>query len=154
MLPLLYVPGISSRLLSDSLGVHIPERVSDEIAQPLTRDKLVSKYQMKRDTLFLSDIGKQMRLHISEQDTPDKIADASWSNVTNSRFNKHLQLYDKHISKAGELLEQMKEIAEAAQDASLDDLDRINLQIEMGQLQHELDTETDVMIGMVRHQFE
>ena len=45
---------------------------------------------------------------------------------------------------AGELLEQMKELAELAQDETLFDEHRLAIRIKMGGLQHELDCETEM----------
>jgi hypothetical protein len=48
------------------------------------------------------------------------------------------------MSKAGKLLERMKEIAKIARETLLDE-DRVELQVEMGRLQHELDRDTEVL---------
>jgi ribosomal protein L24 len=122
---------------------YIP-RAFNQASIGASRDTLVSEYARKSDTVFISAAGRQMHLHISEDDNVNKSA-SPWEQVTNSGHDKTLKLIDKHISTAGKLLEQMKAVAEAARDDSLDDLDRMDLQIQMGQLQHELDRETDVM---------
>jgi hypothetical protein len=108
------------------------------------RSALVLGYQSKTDSVQISGAGRQMYLHVNKEDNDDKKA-VSWESITNITADKTLSLVDKHISKAGKLLERMKALAEAAKDKSLTDIDRISLQIEIGRFQHELDTETDRM---------
>jgi flagellin-like hook-associated protein FlgL len=104
---------------------------------------LVANYRtkvdsLKVDSLFLSDIGK--RFHFRGAEITDK-----WSQITSSGSNWGLRAMDSHISKTGKLLENMKSLAESAQDETLTDLDRIDIQIEIGQLQHSLKNETEVL---------
>jgi hypothetical protein len=68
---------------------------------------------------------------------------SSWERVTKSGQDPTLQLIDKHISIAGEILERMKKFIDASRDESLSDEDRIELQIAIGKLQHDFDTETE-----------
>jgi hypothetical protein len=101
---------------------------------------------LKADTLHLSYQGKQMfHLHISGKESDENPAVSWGAQITDSRTDPTLKLLDKHIAKAGNILERMKEVAKSAQDASLSDDDRLSLQMEMGSLQHELDCETEKM---------
>jgi hypothetical protein len=97
-----------------------------------------ANYRAKTDSLHISGMGK---LHIRGEETGGKTLDP-WARVTGGNADIHLQLADKHISRAGNLLEQMKTLAESAQNEALSDLERIDMQIEMGRLQHQLDEET------------
>jgi hypothetical protein len=97
------------------------------------------------DTLHLSYQAKTLHLHISGQDAADKPA-ASWKEqIKDSRADPTLKLIDKHIAKAGDILEQMKEFAKLAQDETLSDDDRLALQMNIDRLQYELDCETERM---------
>jgi hypothetical protein len=91
-----------------------------------------------------------MNLHISDKDVVNKPV-ASWENqIKSSQADPKLKLLDNHITKAGKILEQMKEIAKSAQDETLSDSDRLALQINMGRLQHELDCETEKLYSKYR----
>jgi hypothetical protein len=109
------------------------------------KSALASGYQAKTDSIQISAAGRQMYLHIDQKEDGGDKTKVSWKPVTNATADKTLSMTDTYISKAGKLLERMKSLAAAAQDKSLSDIDRISLQIEIGRLQHELDTETDRM---------
>jgi hypothetical protein len=94
------------------------------------------------DSVNLSNIGK--RLHFREDDFKNTGVDR-WARVTGGRSDKTLRFIDKHISNSGRLLEKMKTLAEAAQDESLSDIDRLEIQMEIGQLQHDLNKEAALM---------
>jgi hypothetical protein len=115
------------------------------------RRTLVSDYQ---DRVSLSVSGKQFKLHIKGEgkDTADK-AGRSWERIVKEGGDKVLKLMDKHISIAGNILERMKKLTEAAQDETLSDIDRIYLQIEVGRLQHDLDYNNDLMEKIYLDQF-
>jgi hypothetical protein len=67
----------------------------------------------------------------------------SWEDrVASGGDDKALRQIDESISKVGGILEQMKNVANLAQDDSLSDLDRIDLQIQMERLQKNLLGET------------
>jgi hypothetical protein len=104
-----------------------------------SKTEMAVQYRERLDSVHISSIGKHLSIN-------GKKAGENWARVTSSDAEKRLQLVDKHISKAGELLEEMEEIAEAATDETLDIRDRWELQARMGYLQHELDTETDIML--------
>jgi hypothetical protein len=105
---------------------------------------------LKSDTFQLSYQTKIMHLHIKDKDVADKSV-VSWEDqIKNSRADPKLKLLDKHIAKAGNILEQMKEIAKFALDETLSDSGRLALQINMGKLQHELDCETEKLYSKYR----
>lgn len=65
--------------------------------------------------------------------------------ITKPGDDPALKLMDKSISSVGRVLEQMRSIAELAQDERLSDLDRMDLQIEMDRLQKQVTVETHRM---------
>ena len=105
---------------------------------------LVSDYQ---DRVSISNTAKQLHLHIKGNDKKKDAekTERSWKRITQWSSNKSIRLMDKHISIAGEILERMKNLAEVAQDETISEMDRIELQIEMGKLQHSLDYSNDLM---------
>jgi hypothetical protein len=104
------------------------------------KNTLSTSYQLKTDSLHISDTGKQ--LHLSKKETNEDFR-ALWSNViTSTRADKNLRLLDKHISKAGLILEEMNLLAKDAQDKTLTDMERIEIQINIGRLQYRLDLAT------------
>lgn len=124
---------------------HISDRAVSPAALPgAAKSALVSAYQANADSVQISSAARQMNLHIDTEEDGDRPA-MSWEPITNFTADKTVSLADEHISKTGKLLERMKALAEAAQDESLSDIDRVDLQIEMGRLQHELNTKADRM---------
>jgi hypothetical protein len=101
---------------------------------------------LKADTLLISYRGKQMlNLLIDGKSAAEKPA-VSWNaQITDSRADPTLKLLDKHIAKAGDILERMREFAKSAQDETLSDDDRLAIQMNIGMLQYELDCETEMM---------
>ncbi|MDR1581128.1 MAG: hypothetical protein LBS35_12285 [Synergistaceae bacterium] len=107
---------------------------------------------LKSDTFQLSYQAKMMNLHISDSDkgVTDETAMSWGKQIKDSRADPKLKLLDEHITKAGKILEKMKEIAESALDETLSDSDRLALQMNMGRLQHELDCETEKLYSKYR----
>jgi flagellin-like hook-associated protein FlgL len=70
-----------------------------------------------------------------------------WDPVLGAHKSQKLRDADKFISNAGKLMTQMLEIAEAAKDKTLEDSERMALQIELGRLQHELNHITENVAG-------
>ena len=105
------------------------------IKKPLNLGHLTNN----RDTFSFSAAG--MRLNILfEGKKIEQISVRAWEPVLSSAIdNAQLRDADDHISATGKALERMLEIAEAAQDPSLTDRERIEMQIELGQLQHDMD---------------
>jgi flagellin-like hook-associated protein FlgL len=126
------------------IGSHVPGTPFYGIAAGLKPSNL------KADTFQLSYQAKAMNLRISGKGVGDEPA-VSWEEqIKNSGADPKLKLLDKHIAKAGKILEQMKEIAKSALDETLSDSDRLALQMNMGRLQHELDRETEKLHGKYR----
>jgi hypothetical protein len=69
--------------------------------------------------------------------------------ITKSSDDKTLQIMENQINVVGRILEQQKNLTELAKDESLNDLDRIDLQIEMEELQKQLTVETRRMSMMM-----
>jgi hypothetical protein len=102
---------------------------------------------LKSDAFQLSYEAKAFRFHFNDKGVADKPA-VSWNEqLKNSKVDPKLKLLDQHIAKAGDILEQMRELAKSAQDEKLSDDTRLGLQIEIGRLQYELDCETDKMFS-------
>jgi hypothetical protein len=81
-------------------------------------------------SLSLSELGGRLCV--------DGKAVLSWEDkVTRGGDDKTLRLIDESISQVGGILEQMKKVANLAQDESLFDVDRIDLQIKMERLQRD-----------------
>ncbi|MDR1483016.1 MAG: hypothetical protein LBI74_10350 [Synergistaceae bacterium] len=111
-----------------------------------SRDEASQRLKLTTDVLHLSYQAKQRQfnLHISGNDAANKPI-VSWEEqIKSSRADPKLKLMDKHLTKAGKLLEEMKKLAKLAQDEMLSDEYRIAIQMEMGDLQHELDCETEL----------
>jgi hypothetical protein len=106
------------------------------------REQMVSQIKRREDIVNISGAG--MRLLIDGKKPED-----NWEQVTDGGANETLKVVDKFISTAGKLLKQMKEIAASAVDKSLDDEERMEKQLEMGRLQHQINIETDVMGGIL-----
>jgi hypothetical protein len=101
-------------------------------------------YRSKMDIVSISSIGR--RLHVRE-DVKTEDIDSKWARVTGKGSDRVLRFVDKHISRAGKLLERMKTIAETARDDTLYESDRFALQMEMGRLQHDLNKESALVSG-------
>ncbi|MDR1515685.1 MAG: hypothetical protein LBS45_08320 [Synergistaceae bacterium] len=131
-----------SPIPSSGLGLiphaHITLGVS---AQEGNKRELVSDYQ---DRVSVSNAAKQLHLHI-KGNGEKKDAERSWERIAIEFDNEKIELMNKHISIAGNILERMKKLAENAQDETISKADRIELQIEMGRLQHSLDFNNDLM---------
>ncbi|MDR0616057.1 MAG: hypothetical protein LBG29_04540 [Synergistaceae bacterium] len=125
---------------------------TDNLQPAMSRKALISEYQAKADSILISRTGRQMHLHIDRKDNADKPA-VQWERITNGLADKTVALIDTHISKAGKIVERMKTLAEAAKDESLADIDRVELQMEMGSLQHELDIQTEILKWSIRSDF-
>ena len=90
---------------------------------------------LRGDSLSLSRMGG--RLCVEGQ------AVTTWDEpLTKATDEKTLKLIDESISQVGSILESMKKIAEMAEDETLTDVDRVDLQIEMTRLQERLSVET------------
>jgi hypothetical protein len=111
---------------------------------------LVSDYE---DRVSISNAAKQLHLHIRGNEEGAEKAERSWERVAKGSDNKSIRLMDKHISLAGDILERMKKLAEAAQDETISKPDRIELQIEMGRLQHSLNLSSEAMTRAIVSDF-
>lgn len=90
------------------------------------------------DSLALSSIGERLRCRGE--------AIARWDEkLTDAADDEYLQLMDKSISSVGSILEQMKSLTILAEDESLTDSDRMQLQTQMAGLQQRLGAETKRM---------
>ena len=116
---------------------------SFDIRTIVDRETLVSKYQSKRDGVFLSGLGQKLHQLVNSKESAK--AEQRWKMVTSAAASKDMRWIDKNISDAGKLLEKMKTFATAAQDESLDDATRMAMQIELGRHQHELNIAIDTM---------
>lgn len=117
------------------------------------RATLIGKYETKRsffleklsnnnfnqDSFSFSTAGMRLNVLYKGQKI-ENVSVRSWEPVLDNDIrNNTLKDADKRISRAGKLLEQMLEIAEAAQNPELSDYERIVMQMKLGQLQHEQD---------------
>jgi hypothetical protein len=126
----------------DSSGIPIPHIALGVSAKEGNKRTLVLGYQ---DRVSISNAAKQLHLNIRGNDEGAEKTERSWERFAKGSNNKSISLMDKHISIAGNILERMKKLAEAAQDETISETDRIELQIEMGRLQHSLDFSNDLM---------
>ena len=111
------------------------------------RSALVENYAIKRsfflgqlvgnnqDTFSFSTAGMRLNLIYNGQKIK-QVSVRSWEPVITGNVGKDA---DERISQSGKHLERMLELAEAAQDPNLSDQERIEMQMEFGQLQHEMD---------------
>jgi hypothetical protein len=135
-------PTLSSfnRIFNSPVGT-----LMDGLQSGMSRKALISEYQAKADSILISRSGRQMYLHINGQKNADNKSVSQWERITNGLTDKTIALIDTHISKAGKILERMKTLAETAKDESIADIDRVELQMEIGSLQHELDIQTELL---------
>jgi hypothetical protein len=132
--------------VSNNINANLPlPQFSRDESLRVTRGTLMAGYGEKVDSLRLSATAKRLNLHVSG--SAEGTA-ALWDKkLAGHGFHPVLKLMDEHISKAGKLMERMKTLAEVAQDSAISDADRIELQMQMGRLQHELDFETEKLKG-------
>ncbi len=121
------------------------------------RPALVENYETKKsfflgkltsnhDSFNFSDVGTRLNVVYNgqrlEQMTTSSIH--NWDPILDSSIkDEWLHKADRNISEAGKILEKMLEIADAAQDPTLTDEERIQMQLELGFLQHEFDQPND-----------
>jgi len=115
----------------------------------IDRDKLVSKYETKRDIIQFSMFGKKMNLMFRQKNSVDIVQ--QWKTVTKKGTDKDLKWIDKNISEVGKMLEQMKNLAIAARDESLDEHVRMAMQINLGSIQHEMNIKMATMLHVYIH---
>ncbi|MDR1138241.1 MAG: hypothetical protein LBK91_07940 [Synergistaceae bacterium] len=110
-------------------------------------EQWLSSLKRESDTLDLS-YREKLELYSGKNISGDK-TEVSWrEKIKAFGADPKLRAIDKSIVKAAEYLTRMKEIAESAQSEKLSDEDRIALQMEMGKLQYEMDTEAGNTISM------
>ncbi len=118
------------RLPVDSIGNY-------EIKKKFNLGKLTNNFS--QDTFSFSAAGMRLNILYKGQKI-EQISVRTWEQILSPEVdNAQLRDADDHISVTGKALERMLEIAEAAQDPSLSDAERIEMQIELGQLQHDMD---------------
>jgi hypothetical protein len=94
--------------------------------------------QSKTDTLQFSKFSGKLVI--------DGTSVASWNErITNVNDDKALQLMDRSISNIGNIMERIKSLTELATDESLTDEDRIDIQINLVNLNKELNIEKKAM---------
>jgi hypothetical protein len=144
MVNIVYGSALSS-LLSPTAGppdAHVVLRANGDG----NKRTLVSDYE---DRVSISNAAKQLHLHIRGNDEGAEKAERSWERVAKGSDNQTINLMDKHLSIAGDILERMKKLAEVAQDETISETDRIELQIEIGRLQHSLNYSNELMVRTV-----
>jgi hypothetical protein len=92
---------------------------------------LAPQGQAAHDSLFLSDIGKRLSFNTEK-------APLLGGNEKASSIDPVLNLAKKSMTRVKDIMEQMHALAVAAQDESLTDLDRVNMQIQFEDLRKEL----------------
>ena len=99
------------------------------------------------DSFNLSKMGGRLCIQgqaVTEWDEP----------LTKATDEKTLKLIDESLSQVGSILEAMKKVAVMAEDETLSDVDRVDLQIEMTRLQERLSVETRRMSMRIAGQTE
>lgn len=91
-----------------------------------------------QDSFSFSAAGMRLNILFKGQKI-EQVSVRTWDTVLGDIKNLQLKDADDHIAATGKSLERMLEIAEAAQDPSLSTLERIDMQIELGHIQHEMD---------------
>lgn len=115
-------------------------RITLQIGTPTARgDALLSilpsplqQKQPGHDSLSLSDLGKKLSLTLSEKESPSLIERPTTDPADS--LPSWARPLDKALSQTIDILERMQKLAVAAQDKNLSDLERIKMQIEIGDL--------------------
>jgi len=93
---------------------------------------LIPQGQAGHDTLFLSDIGKRLSFNVNKAPLLDG------KQKTDRITDPLLQLVDRNMARVEGILKEMHELAIAAQDTKLSDLERLNMQVEFEELREQL----------------